>query len=314
MIENDQLIVGDIPEKRFGQKGFDVGARFKRQMGEEAEIKLGSRTFTPTDLSAAVLKKMKEIAEAEVGPIAEAVITIPANFMQEARDATLVAAKKAGINVQYIINEPTAAAVFFGFKEGGSFSGKYVVYDLGGGTFDVSIVEANGNDIEVLATAVAKLGGDDFDKALRELIKNKYSELFGEDINDEDLPLSDMASLKIKLTERQKSPSLIKGEIVEISRDEFEEAIVPLINQTELLCEDVLDQAGISVEDVRAVLLAGGSTRVPAIKKSISKVFRKEPVESENVDEVVALGASLYAAMKSSGEHLNAAQLPLLIN
>ena len=252
---------------------------------------------------------MKEIAEAEVGPIAEAVITIPANFMQEARDATLVAAKKAGINVQYIINEPTAAALYYGFKEGGSFRGKYVVYDLGGGTFDVSIVEANGNDIEVLATAgVAKLGGDDFDKALRELIKNKYSELFGEDINDEDLPLSDMASLKIKLTERQKSPSLIKGEIVEISRDEFEEAIVPLINQTELLCEDVLDQAGISVEDVRAVLLAGGSTRVPAIKKSISKVFRKEPVESENVDEVVALGASLYAAMKSSGEHLNAAQ------
>ena len=127
MIENDQLIVGDIPEKRFGQKGFDVGARFKRQMGEEAEIKLGSRTFTPTDLSAAVLKKMKEIAEAEVGPIAEAVITIPANFMQEARDATLVAAKKAGINVQYIINEPTAAALYDGFKEGGSFSGKYVV-------------------------------------------------------------------------------------------------------------------------------------------------------------------------------------------
>ena len=309
MLENDKLIVGEIPETRYGMRGFDVGARFKRHMGEEHTTQLGSRSFTPTDLSAAVLKEMLKIAENQLGEISEAVITIPANFMQEARDATLQAAQKAGINVNYIINEPTAAALFYGHQEGAALNGYYAVYDLGGGTFDVSIVKAENNNIDVIATqGVAKLGGDDFDKILRDLFKQKLQEMTSEEAQDEDVPLSKMAELKVKLSERQKAPHVINGEVIEVSRVEFEEKISPLINQAELLCETVMEEADLQVSDLQAVYLAGGSTRVPAVMRSIKKVFQKEPIGSENVDEVVALGAALYAAMKSTGEHLSSAQ------
>ena len=308
-LENDQLVVGEIPESRYGHKGFHVGARFKRYMGEEHQSSLGSKSFSPTELSAAVLLELKKIAERQVGTVAEAVITIPANFMQEARDATMQAAKKAGLDVKFIINEPTAAALYYGYKAGSKLAGNYVVYDLGGGTFDVSVVEINGDNIEVLATeGVSKLGGDDFDKALRDIAKRKFEDLTGNQVDDSLLPLSEMAKVKIKLTDREKTPFMIDGEIVEITRAEFDEEISSLVNQAELLCETVLDEAELSVSDINGVFLAGGSTRVPLVLKSIEKVFQQTPNGSENVDEVVALGAALYAAMKSDGEHLSASQ------
>jgi molecular chaperone DnaK len=308
-LENDSLIVGDIPESRYGHKGFQIGARFKRHMGEDHITTLGSKSFTPADLSAAVLSEMRKIAEKEVGKIAEAVVTIPANWMQEARDATMLAAKKAGLEVKYIINEPTAAALYYSYKDGSSLCGNYAVYDLGGGTFDVSIVSVDGDNIEVIATAgVAKLGGDDFDKALREIIKEKIMKLNGSEVGDEDLPLSEMAKLKVKLSDRAKSPFMVNGEIVEITRTEFENTIEPLIMQAELLCETVLDDANLQASEIKDVFLAGGSTRVPSVKTSIKKIFCKDPLETANVDEVVALGAALYAAMKSSGEHLSTSQ------
>lgn len=308
-LENDQLIVGDGPESRFGHKHFQVGARFKRHMGEEYEVQLGSRSFSPTDLSAAVLKEMKNIAENELGELAEAVITIPANFMQEARDATMLAARKAGLSVRFIINEPTAAALYYGYEEGRSLAGNYVVYDLGGGTFDVSIISVDGENIEVKATeGVSKLGGDDFDKALRQIVQKSYCSVADADIKEEDIPLSDMAGLKIKLSERTKAPYMVNNEIVEVTREDFENAIRPLVNQAELLCETVLDEAELGVSDISGVFLAGGSTRIPIVRTSVENIFKQEPISTANVDEVVALGAALYAAMKSSGEHLNATQ------
>ena len=309
MLENDKLIVGEIPEKRYGMPGFDVGARFKRYMGEEHTTQLGSKSFTPTDLSAAVLKEMLNIAKSQLGEVSEAVITIPANVMQEARDATLHAAGKAGIKVNYIINEPTAAALFYGHQEGDALNGYYAVYDLGGGTFDVSIVKAENNNIEVIATeGVLKLGGDDFDKTLRDLFKHKFQEMTSKEAQDEDVPLSKMAELKVQLSEKDKVLFLINGEVIEVTRTEFEEKISSLINQAEFLCETALEHADLAISDLKAVYLAGGSTRIPAVMRSIKKVFDKEPIGSENVDEVVALGAALYAAMKSSGEHLSSAQ------
>ena len=309
MLESDQLEVGEKPESRFGHAGFDVGARFKRHMGEDQVFSLGKKSFSATDLSAAVLTEMKRVAEAEIGQIAEAVITIPANFMQEARDATMLAAKKAGLNVKYIINEPTAAALYYSYKEGSSLSGNYIVYDFGGGTFDVSVVKVTGSEVEVIATeGVSKLGGDDFDKALRGIIKKKYQGLTGQECQDSALPLSEMAKMKVKLSEREKTPIMVEGEIIEITRSEFEKSISSLIMQAELLCETVLDEAGLKVSDIQSVFLAGGSTRVPAVLHSVRKVFNQEPVSSANVDEVVALGAALYAAMKSSGEHLTTSQ------
>ena len=309
MLENDNLIVGEVPEARYGLEGFEVGARFKRYMGEEHSTKLGSKNFNPTDLSAAVLSEMRKIAEREIGTISEAVITIPANFMQEARDATLQAAKKAGITVNHIINEPTAAALFYGHQQGAALNGTYAIYDMGGGTFDVSIVKAQNNEIDVIATeGVAKLGGDDFDKALKGIFQRKYENITGKKAADADLPLSKMAEYKVRLTDREKVPHIIDGELIEVSRAEFEESILPLVNQAELLCETALEEANIGLSDLSAVFLAGGSTRVPAVLRSIKKVFQKEPIGAEKVDEVVALGAALYAALKSSGEHLSSTQ------
>ena len=308
-LDNNILVVGDGPEAKYGEKGFSIGARFKRHMGEDHLTELGSNKFSPTDLSAAVLSEMKRIAEKEVGEIAEAVVTIPANFTHEARDATMQAAKKAGLDVKYIINEPTAAALYYGYDGRDTMSGNYIIYDLGGGTFDVSVVKISGDNIEVLATeGVSKLGGDDFDRALREIIKTKYKSLSGLEASDQKIPLAKVTEMKIKLSNRETAKFLIEDEIVEVSRTEFEAAISSLINQTEMLCESVLDEANLSLSEIKKVLLAGGSTRIPAIGRSIKKVFKQEPLSSVNVDEVVALGAALYAALKSSGEHLTASQ------
>lgn len=309
LVENDKLIVGEKPESRLGLKGFEVGARFKRNMGEDISISIGSKEYTPTDLSAAVLSEMKKVAENSIGQIAEAVVTIPANFMQEARDATMMAAKKAGLTVKYIINEPTAAALFYGYQEGEELNGYYVVYDLGGGTFDVSVVKINGHDVEVVATeGVAKLGGDDFDRALQNLIKRKFEDQYGRELSNDELALADVVKRKHDLSERPITRHLADGEIIEITRDEFEEEISALISQTELLCETVLEEAGIGISDVKKVFLAGGSTRIPCVRLSIERAFGKEPTAAANVDEVVALGAALYAALKSDGVHLSTTQ------
>ena len=309
MIDNDQLIVGEVPEKRLGISGYDVGARFKRNMGEDTLIRLGAREFTPTDLSAAVLSNLKRAAENSVGEIAEAVITIPANFMQEAREATMLAAQKAGLTVKYIINEPTAAALYYAFQGGDRLSGNYIVYDLGGGTFDVSVVKINGQNIDVIATeGVSKLGGDDFDKALIALIKRKFKDEYGVEISDEEIPLVNAVKLKHDLSHKMRVRFMSDDELIEITREDFEGAISSLISQTELLCEAVLEEADLGISDISQVLLAGGSTRMPCVIESIERVFGQKPVVSENVDEVVALGAALYAATKGDGAYLTPAQ------
>jgi len=309
MIENDQLVVGDRPEKMLGWEGAEVGARFKRNMGEDTKIKLGTREFTPSELSAAVLATLKKAAEASVGEIAEAVVTIPANFMQEAREATMLAAQKAGLKIKYIINEPTAAALYYGFKEGENLNGNCIVYDLGGGTFDVSVVRISGQEIEVIATeGVSKLGGDDFDRALIQLVKAKYEAVSGRELADEEIPLSKAVKLKHDLSQKELVRYMADDELIEVTRAEFEEAISSLISQTELLCETVLEEADITVSEVNKVLLAGGSTRMPCVSSSIERVFGQKPIATANVDEVVALGAALYAAVKSDGTHLSAAQ------
>ncbi len=309
MVENDALIVGAKPESKLGWKGFEVGARFKRNMGEDNLVRLAANEYTPTDLSAAVLAEMKRVVESEVGSVADAVVTIPANFMQEARDATMVAAKKAGLKIKNIINEPTAAALYYGYLEGEDLNGYYVVYDLGGGTFDVSVVHVDGAEIEVVATeGVKKLGGDDFDRAIVEIVKSKYKEITGSHLVEDEIPLAQAVKMKHALSEKDVARHLANDELIEVSREEFEAAISSFIAQAELLCEAALEEAQIGLNDVKRVFLAGGSTRVPSVLESIERVFNQRPVASANVDEVVALGAALYAALKSDGAHLSAAQ------
>jgi len=301
--------VGEFARRTWGDSPDKAAARFKRDMGTSAEIKLNGKRFSPTELSALVLKKLKQDTENEIGRVGEAVVTIPANFSNEAREATLAAAKDAGLDVKYIINEPTAAALYYAFKNNEDLHGVYAVYDLGGGTFDVSIIRVDGQDIDVIASnGVARLGGDDFDLAFKKIVQKKYEELTGELLDDEDFTTNDAEEEKKSLSKRNSVTVKINRKLIDVSRDEFEESISSLVTQAEMLCEATLDEAEISASDVRAVLLAGGSTRIPLVKESINRVFSKEPTSSVNVDEVVALGAALYAAYKGDQSNLSAAQ------
>ena len=262
--------------------------------------------MTPTELSAALLRELKRQTEDRIGGIAEAVVTIPANFAHEARDATMDAAKMAGLNVKFIINEPTAAALYYAYQSNGELSGTYAVFDLGGGTFDVSIIKVSGQDVEVLASnGLHKLGGDDFDRAVWDLIAEKYKSETGEKLTTEEFSLNDAEEAKKSVSERKKTTVEIEREFVDLSRLEFEESISSMLAQIEMMCESTLDEADISASDITSVFLAGGSTRMPAVTEIAKRVFRQDPIATVNVDEVVALGAALYAAHKSNGANLS---------
>lgn len=298
-IEGDKMDVGEEARKAWGVDESLAAARFKRAMGEGKKFQIDGHEFSPTELSAAVLKKIFDYSKFEIGEVHEAVITIPANFSTEAREATMEAARRAGIKVRYIVNEPTAAALYHAFKQGNSFEGVYAVYDLGGGTFDVSIIKVDGHDVTVLGTAgVSRLGGDDFDKAIYRLVAGKYKRSTGENLSPRDFSLNDAEERKKSLSKKDTVRVGVNREVIEIARAEFEEAISSLIAQTEMLCEEAVEEAGVDVSEIKAVLLAGGSTRIPLVQKSITRVFGQDPVSIGNVDEVVALGAALYAAYK----------------
>lgn len=305
----EKLVVGESARRAWGADDRKGAARFKRDMGTSNTHQIDDNDYTPTELSAAVLKELKSQTEARVGPIVESVVTIPANFAHEARDATMAAAKMAGLDVKYIINEPTAAALFYAYQSDGDLSGTYVVFDLGGGTFDVSIIKVLGQDVEVLASnGLHKLGGADFDQALWNLVAEKYKAESGEDLTLEDFDMNEVETAKKTLSDRKKVSLEIDREFIDLSRSEFEEAISTLLAQIEMMCESTLDEADISPADVTSVFLAGGSTRMPSIRKIAETVFKQEPISTVNVDEVVALGAALYAAHKSDGSSLSEIQ------
>lgn len=314
LFENgSKAIVGETARRAYygdlgGESSNAVGL-FKREMGTSKTFQVGNELHTPTDLSTLVLKKLAADTENYVGSIGEAVITTPANFSHEARDATMAAAKAAGLNVRFIINEPTAAALYYGFAGGEELSGIYAVYDLGGGTFDISIIHVDGHDIEVLTTnGVPRLGGDDFDAALQELVQAKIKEKTGEELEKGDFTKNDAEEEKKSLSKRDKVNVRVARQMIEITRQEFEEKISTLIAQTEMMCEAAVAEARIDFSDIKEVFLAGGSTRIPAVAESIKRVFGREPVARVNVDEVVALGAALYAAYKSDRTNLSPVQ------
>lgn len=301
--------VGEYARRQWSNSPETAAARFKRDMGTSVTHKINGKEFTPTQLSAFVLKKLISDAELAIGPIGDTVVTIPANFAHEAREATMAAAKAAGLTVKHIINEPTAAALYYAFKSGDELHGNYAVYDLGGGTFDVSIIQVNGQDIKILATnGVAKLGGDDFDKLIQALVQRKFKEATGNELAIGDFTLNDAEEEKKSLSKRQKVTVRVARQLIDISREEWEEAISSLVAQTEMLCEATIEEAQIETSDISGVLLAGGSTRIPLVQESIKRVFNQDPIATVNVDEVVALGAALYAAYKSDRSKLSAVQ------
>jgi len=303
------MLVGEFARRQWGNAPETAAARFKRDMGTSQTYSINENNFTPTQLSTFVLKKLLKDAASSLGEIGEAVVTIPANFAHEARDATMAAAKAAGLNVKYIINEPTAAAIYYAFKSGEELSGNYAVYDLGGGTFDVSVIRVDGHDVDVLATnGVHKLGGDDFDAALQTLVQKKFKEITGANLELEDFTKNEAEVEKKSLSQRKKATVRVAKQLVDIDREELEEIISTFVTQAEMLCETTIEEAGIDVLDIKGVFLAGGSTRIPLVRESVKRIFQQEPVISGNVDEVVALGAALYAAYKGDPTNLSTVQ------
>jgi len=301
--------IGEFARRQWGNAPETASARFKRDMGTSTTHLINDQAFSPTQLSTFVLKKLASDATQTLGTIGDVVVTIPANFAHEAREATMVAAKAAGLNVRYIINEPTAAALYYAFKSGEELGGIYAVYDLGGGTFDVSIIRVDGQDVEVLATnGVSKLGGDDFDAALRSIVRSKFKELSGEDLEDDDFTLNDAEEEKKSLSSRKQVTARVARQLIDVKREEFEEAISSYIVQAEMLCEATVDEAGIDVGDIKSVFLVGGSTRIPFVEGSVKNFFKVDPISSVNVDEVVALGAALYSAYKGDKDRLTVVQ------
>ena len=307
---SSSFLVGDQAKQSIGIYDKNIAQEVKRYMGsKEKTYEFFGDKHSPTSISALILKKLKEDTESVHGPIDSAVVTVPANFANEAREATQTAAEMAGLKVDYIINEPTAAALAYAFQSGKDLSGTFAIYDLGGGTFDCTIAKISGQDVDILTSeGVSKLGGKDFDEAIIKIVSEKYKAETGNDLSKGDFGPNEAEEKKINLSSRDKTSAKVAGEIISITREEFETSISKLIVQTEMAIESALSRVKLKTSDISEIILVGGSTRIPAIQKSIKGLFDKEPKLFGNPDESVALGAAIYAAYKSDSKDLNPLQ------
>ncbi|MFL2763207.1 MAG: Hsp70 family protein [Dehalococcoidia bacterium] len=303
--EGSNVIVGEESKKMLQIDSSNVFSEFKREMGSDTKFSFKDKKYSASDLSSFVLKKLIQNTEESLGKVDEIIVTIPANFSNEAREDTIRAGKLAGYDVKYIINEPTAAAIYYA-RELNLASGIYGVYDFGGGTFDVSIVSIEEDSVEVITSSgVNKLGGKDLDDKLFELIALKFKSTTNEELQlgtVHELAVS-VEDTKKTLSSRETAPISVFGGTAgrtnfDITREEFEKAITVYITQAEMLCEQALEDSGKTVDDINDIFLVGGSTRVPAIVNSVAKLFNKTPKSIANPDEVVALGAALYAGFQ----------------
>jgi len=298
----------------YGIENKSSAARFKREMGTSQRYAIGEHSLDPVELSSHVLKCLAAYAEQVVGPLAPVVITVPANFSNEARQATINASESAGLKLANIINEPTAAALYYAYSGKLKEAGLYAVFDLGGGTFDITIAQFDGKSVDVIwSDGIARLGGVDFDEALQMVVKEKYEELTGEKVsekhmNHEGFDLHRIQDLKHSLSRREKVSIFVKGQVIEVTREEFESKISNFVTQVYLCCENALDGADIEARQLDGVILAGGSTRIPIIRQTVQRLFGKEPLSIANVDEVVALGAALYAGHRTDHDVLTKLQ------
>ena len=311
---NGEIAVGENA-RRQAATNLDTVFSVKRHMGTDHEIKIKStgKSYKPQEISAMILQNLKATAEAYLGaPVTEAVITVPAYFNDAQRQATKDAGKIAGLDVKRIINEPTAAALAYGIDKNQDKEQTILVYDLGGGTFDVSVLSLADGTYEVLSTAGNnKLGGDDFDNRLVNHLLAEFKKMNGIDLSNDK---SAMFRLKLAAEEAKKTLSNVTTANVNIpfitmtngmpvhfdvsvTRATFESLIKDLVDSTCVAVRDALKQAKITARDLDQVLLVGGSTRVPCVQELVRRELGKEPNRSINPDEVVAMGAAIQAGV-----------------
>ena len=310
--KDGERIVGE-PAKRQAVTNPDrTIASIKREMGRDHKVTIDGKDYSPQEISAIILQKLKSDAEAYLGDtVTEAVITVPAYFTDAQRQATKDAGKIAGLNVKRIINEPTAAALAYGLDKT-DHEEKILVFDLGGGTFDVSILEIGDGTFEVLSTSGNnQLGGDDFDEVLVNYIADEFKKTEGVDLRQDKMSLQRLkdAAEKAKkelsstlntnvnlpfITATAEGPKHLN---MDITRAKFEELTAFLVEKTMEPTRKALADSGLSISEVDKVILVGGSTRIPAVQEAIKKFTGKEPHKGINPDECVAIGAAIQAGV-----------------
>jgi molecular chaperone DnaK len=312
--QNGERLVGQIAKRQAVTNPDHTVISIKRDMGTDKKVKIEGDEFTPQEISAMILQKLKSDAENYLGTeVKQAVITVPAYFSDSQRQATKDAGKIAGLEVLRIINEPTAAALAFGMDKADKDQ-KIMVYDLGGGTFDVSILDIGDGVFEVLATSGNnRLGGDDFDQKIIEYLIAEFKKTNGIDLSTDKMAmqrlkeaaekakieLSGMGQTQINLPFITADSTGPKHLDITLTRAKFEDLIRELVDSTKGPVNQALKDAGITSNDLDQVLLVGGSTRVPLVQETVKKITGKEPNKGINPDECVALGAAIQGGVLS---------------
>ncbi len=312
--KNGERLVGQIAKRQAVTNPENTVISIKRKMGTAEKTKIDGESFSPQEISAMILQKIKTDAENYLGQkVTQAVITVPAYFSDSQRQATKDAGKIAGLEVLRIINEPTAAALAFGMDKEDQDQ-KIMVYDLGGGTFDVSILDIGDGVFEVLATnGNTHLGGDDFDQRIIDYLVSEFKKSNGIDLSQDKMAmqrlkeaaekakieLSGMQTTQINLPFITADSTGPKHLDVTLTRAKFEELISDLVDATRVPVEQAMKDAGITANDIHKVLLVGGSTRVPCVQEAVKKITGKEPDKGINPDECVAIGAAIQGGVLS---------------